>query len=81
MMLRLSDGAGHGDVVYIAFNMFWEGLSFLVPSAPAGMKWYVAVQTAKSSPMDASEPGEEWPLADQRFVVLSPRSIVVLVAK
>lgn len=81
MMLRLSDGNGHHDVLYIAFNMYWEGLSFLVPSAPAGTKWFIAVQTAKSSPLDASDPGEEWPLTDQRFVVLPPRSIVVLVAK
>jgi glycogen operon protein len=81
MMLRLANGNGEHDVLYIAFNMYWEGLSFLVPSAPAGMKWFIAVQTAKSSPLDASDPGEEWPLADQRFVVLAPRSMVVLVAK
>jgi glycogen operon protein len=81
MMLRLAAGGGPADVLYVAFNMYWEALSFLIPSPPSHTRWHCAVNTSRPTPMDVMEPGQEVPLADQRYVVLAPRSIVVLVAK
>jgi glycogen operon protein len=81
MMLRLADHGGPADVVYVAMNMFWEALTFLIPSPAAGLRWYRAVDTARPAPADVAEPGEEVPLSDERYVVLAARSVVVLVQR
>ncbi|MBY0587590.1 glycogen debranching protein GlgX [bacterium] len=81
MMLRLALGNGSADVLYVAFNMYWEGLTFLIPSPPIGTQWHLSVQTSKPSPDDIVEIGREKPLVDSRYIVLAPRSIVVLIAK
>jgi glycogen operon protein len=81
MMLRLADHGGPADVVYVAMNMFWEALTFLIPSPSAGLRWYRAVDTARPAPADVAEPGEEVPLSDERYVVLAARSVVVLVQR
>jgi isoamylase len=77
------DGA-HGDVpgrtVYVAMNMYWDGLPFELPSAGAGNVWQMAVNTSMPAPYDIHNTADAPVLADQSSVTVGPRSIVVLIA-
>jgi glycogen operon protein len=76
---RAQDGM---DVIYVAMNMHWETLDFELPSPPtAGARWHVLANTALPSPDDVCEPGHERPHADQTKILVSGRSIMILVAR
>jgi glycogen operon protein len=78
VMLR---GDGTEDVIYAAFNMYWEPLRFELPDAPAGRRWHLAVDTAAAPPGDVTEPGREAAIPEPTHVNPAGRSVVVLVAK
>jgi len=67
------------DFIYAAFNMWHEPLEFGLPVLPQGMRWRLVVDTARSSPDDFNELGSEPLLADQSWVTLTERSVIVLV--
>ena len=70
-------GFGGDDDLHVMFNMFWDGLEFELPVVP-GRHWYLAVDTARSSPDDIVDPGCE-PEVPGNMHLVSARSVVVLV--
>jgi glycogen operon protein len=72
-------GEGAHDVVYAAFNMYWEPLEFELP-APAAGQWRLFADTGAAPPHDACEPGDEPPTASQASVRVAARSTVILTA-
>jgi glycogen operon protein len=70
----------HEDVLYAAFNMYWEPLEHQVPEPPNGRRWHLAVNTAAPPPNDIFELGNERLLTNQRSLLVAERSAVVLVA-
>jgi glycogen operon protein len=68
-------------MIYVAINMYWDGLRFELPDLPPELRWHVAVNTSMPSPYDISPAGEEVLLSDQHEVIVGGRSIVVLVGK
>ena len=69
---------GDSDI-YVAMNMYWDGLPFRLPDPGAGMNWTVAVNTSMPAPDDIAEPGQAPPIRGGE-IIAGPRSIVVLVA-
>jgi isoamylase len=65
--------------IYVAMNMYWDGLPFRVPDPLAGAHWRVAINTSMPSPQDIIDPGDEPVLASSEIIV-GPRSIMVLTA-
>jgi glycogen operon protein len=78
MAHRAVDGAN--DVVYAAFNMFWEPLEFELPTPAAG-QWRLFANTGSSPPFDICEPGQEQRLENQLSILVGGRSMVILVGK
>jgi glycogen operon protein len=69
------------DVLYVAMNMYWEALTFALPSPPPGQSWHIFANTALAPPADICEPGQEPSLAQQHEVLLGGRAVLVLVAR
>jgi isoamylase len=65
--------------IYVAINMFWDGLPFETPPPPAGKSWRVAINTSMPSPEDIHD-GEGGPRVDSGEIIVGGRSIMVLVA-
>ena len=80
IMLRASVD-GQEDVLYAAFNMYWEPLEFQWPEPPGRRRWHQFVDTAGLPPADAQEPGQEPRLPPGRPISLQARSSAVLVAR
>ena len=75
-------GAGTDtDIVYVAFNTYWEGLEVELPGLPEGRTWYIAANTGVSKPNDISELGSEPILENQKFIFVGPRSSILLLGK
>ena len=69
------------DFIYVAMNMHWEMHGFELPQLPEGMAWHVFANTEMAAPDDICEPGEECVLADQREILVGPRSVMILVGR
>ena len=69
------------DAVYVALNMHWETRSFELPAPPWGLRWHLFANTAMAAPADVWEPGTEPALEEQRYILASGRSVIVLFAK
>jgi isoamylase len=67
------------DDIYVAINMYWDGLPFQVPAPPAGKGWRVAINTSMRSPEDIFD-SEGGPRVDSAEVIVGGRSMMVLVA-
>jgi len=65
--------------IYVAINMFWDGLPFQMPAPPQGANWRVAINTSMPSPEDIFDPGRG-PQVDSAEIIVGGRSIMVLVA-
>jgi glycogen operon protein len=74
-------GTVRDNYIYVAANVYWDGLWFELPGLPGGMRWHVAVNTVMASPQDIHEAGQEPLLENQGGVIVGPRSVVVLVGK
>jgi len=61
------------------FNMYWEGLEFELP-AIEGEKWYRAIDTFLSSPLDIAARGDEI-VHNESYYKVNAHSVVVLVSK
>ena len=79
MMAHRASAGGH-DIVYAAFNMFWEPLEFELP-APASGQWRRFADTGARASEDACEPGQEPVLENQGSILVGPRSTVILTAR
>jgi glycogen operon protein len=81
MLARLRGGSPEDDdVVYAAFNMYWEALSFEVPALENGRSWHVVANTGVEPPADVFVPGTEPPLENPQQLLVGGRSVVILVA-
>ena len=65
--------------IYVAINMYWDGLPFQVPPASEGKSWRVAINTSMRSPEDIYD-AKGGPRVDSAEVIVGGRSIMVLVA-
>jgi isoamylase len=65
--------------LYVAINMFWDGLPFQVPAPPRGANWRMAINTSMPSPEDIFD-RDGGPQVDANEIIVGGRSIVVLVA-
>lgn len=68
-----------GEDLHIMFNMYWEGLEFELP-AIEGEKWYRAIDTFLSSPLDIAARGDEI-VHNESYYKVNAHSVVVLVSK
>lgn len=73
-----SQGREKDNYVYVAMNMYWQDLRFELPALPAGYKWFRFANTAAESPHDISEIGAELEMPSQRYMMVSARSVVIL---
>jgi len=64
--------------MYCAFNMFHEPLEFTLPRLPRGKTWRRVVDTAKSSPNDFLQEGEE-ELLPSLVYKLTERSAIICI--
>ncbi len=71
-------GLAQDNDVYVAMNMHWESQYFSLPQIK-GKRWYVFVNTGVDAPYDICPPGQETRLSDQINLMLSPRSVVILI--
>ncbi len=70
--------AGEADV-HVMLNMYWEGLSFELPTVE-GRTWHRVVDTSLPSPSDILGYGKEIKIDGGQYIV-NGRSVVVLVSK
>ncbi len=71
----------YDDMIYVAMNMHWDNHVFQLPALPQRTKWRVFADTSRPSPYDICSPGSETLLKDQNKIVVSARSVVVLVGR
>ncbi len=65
--------------LHILLNAYWEPLDFRLPALPPGRRWRRVLDTARPSPDDIAEPGQE-PAVDGETYRADARSSVVLKA-
>jgi isoamylase len=70
-------GFGGDADIHVMLNMYWEALEFQVPPVK-GRKWQLAVDTAKASPLDIADPGQELPLTGNTIHVMGHSTVVLL---
>ena len=69
------------DFLYFAYNINWEEETFALPTLPKNMKWKIAIDTDDKDGVFFYKAGEEITLKEQKYIIVSPRSIVVLIGK
>ena len=69
-----------GDI-YVAMNMYWEGLPYQIPAPRAGECWRIVVNTSMRAPYDIFEVADAPSLGDRQEIIVGPRSMMVLVAQ
>lgn len=74
-------GTNKDDFLYVAMNMHWEPHKFELPHLPIGMRWHLFVNTALQPPQEICQPGMETVLADQNYLEMGARSVVILVGR
>ncbi|NJO43097.1 MAG: glycogen debranching protein GlgX [Cyanobacteria bacterium CRU_2_1] len=74
-------GTAKDDFIYVAMNMHWEAHGFGLPKLPIGMKWHIFVNTFMQPPEDSWDPKSEPALAEQTWVMVGERSVVILVGR
>ena len=65
--------------MHVILNMDDHDNRFELPLLD-GRRWHRAIDTARSAPEDASDPGTEPVVADDAFYLVGGRSAVVLVS-
>ncbi|HLF77408.1 MAG TPA: isoamylase [Dehalococcoidia bacterium] len=73
---HLRGASQEDDDLYVMINSYWQKLIFKV-QATAPTQWLRVVDTARPSPQDVLERGQEELMTDQHYEV-GPRSVVVL---
>ncbi len=79
-MVRLQGGHPN-DLVYAAFNMYWETLHFEPPAVADGRRWHVFANTGVAYPHDVWMPGREPALENPQQLLVGGRAVVILVAR
>ncbi len=66
------------NIIYVAFNTFWEVKNFQLPRAQKNQKWYLVADTAKIPGI--WEDGKE-PLIETEYITVQPRTSVILLQR
>jgi len=69
------------SALYLMFNASTDAIVFGLPPVPPGVRWHLAVDTAREAPRDLYAAGEEPLWEDPQTYHLSPRSSVILLAR
>ena len=72
---------GDDRALCLMFNAGSDEVEFLLPDAPAGTRWHLAVDTSRQSPEDLFPPGQEPLNKDLHAYRLSVRTSGILVAR
>jgi isoamylase len=72
---------GEHNALYLMFNASNDAVDFVLPPAPYGSRWHLAVDTSCETPQDLFTAGEEPLLEDLQTYHLSPRSSAILLAR
>lgn len=72
---------GVADSIYVAMNMHWDNHLFQLPVLPNRKKWRLFADTSRPTPYDIYETGRESLLKDQSKIMVSARSVIVLVGR
>lgn len=67
------------DAIYVVMNMYWDAVWMELPYI--GVTWRVFANTGMEPPHDIYAPGHEVPLEDQKYFLLGPRSVAILVGR
>ncbi len=78
LAFELQHPEGH-EHLYIAFNAYWEPLTFALPPLPSGEQWHRIVDTARESPHDF-QPVAQAPAVVTSTYCLQARSAILLMA-
>jgi isoamylase len=79
VLAATSGGMGDEADIHLMMNMYWESLSFAIPSVP-GRRWYRAIDTQLAAPEDIATAGQEAEIVTDDYRV-GGRSVVVLISK
>ena len=74
-------GTVRDNDIYVALNMYWDGLELELPQLPPGKSWHVFANTGAKAPEDCWEPGREPPLANPRQMWIGGRSVAILLSR
>ena len=69
------------SALYLMFNAGTDAIDFGLPALPSGVRWHLAVDTAREAPQDLFAAGHEQHCEDQRIYRLSSRSSAILLAR
>jgi isoamylase len=72
-------GAVADNYIYVAANMYWDGLPFELPGLPQGMAWHCFANTGAEE--DSYPVGGEPRLENQHEFLVGGRSVVILVGR
>ena len=67
--------------IYIAINMHWESHGFTLPDIPRDKKWYMFSNTNFDEKINNFEQKEDILLENQKNILVSERSIIILVGR
>ncbi len=76
-----SEGTLSDDYFYVAYNFHGISHEFALPRLPGNRKWHVAVNTAVEEQDGIFEEGQEELLEEQKTMVVTEHTIVVLIGK
>lgn len=73
------------NMIYVAYNAYWEPHSFAVPKTPVDMHWYRALDTGTEEISEVTqaelETQEEQEKVIKKVIQVPPRTVVVLIGK
>jgi isoamylase len=72
---------GDQSALYLMFNAGTNAVDFGLPSLPSGVRWHLAIDTAREAPQDLFVAGEELLWEDRQTYHLTPRSSAILLAR
>ena len=79
--VQLSQEGVQSQALCILFNAESGEVRFKLLQPPGGERWHIAVDTARPSPYDIGEAGQEELLIRPDSYRMQPRSMVILIAK
>ena len=69
------------DALCLMFNAGAGAVDFCLPTVPKGARWYLAVDTSRTTPQDLYDAGEEPLCENQQIYRLNSRSSAILLAR
>lgn len=78
---HVNTGKTVDDFVYVAINMHWEMQGFELPVIPESYSWHVFANTDMNDGSDIWSDGLEPVLENQSEILVSARSVIILVGK